>query len=577
MEKQTAGAETDVELNQPQPDQTVKPRPAKRPFPWAVALLGLILVLAGIWYLVRKQTNIQPTPATTANGVAATTESNTASALDEGVIWQKPEQLADLGLIQPVSKIADDGYQSTTYWKVATKDGQDEIILANVVVVAMGDTTMRQYFLHSGDTYYYLPANSEEINGSDNYSLDNTKLASGKIKNGTLILQALSPDMEIIKGETRLLADKGYWARINWDGIKQWQSATTKVGTTKWGPLFLHQEETITGFNEVKRANYYILLADGTGVMYGVRPTFARDDNTFKLQPGSKLENRPYLTHVPGCGTGGTLSVYSVVGTTWKSDQLVGQTEKGSKLYASNSATDPTATIGFKLATYAEMVDANPKITIADVVSKKGVVYWVDDYGTTQAYLRDDFQPAVECGKPVVYLYPTKTMPVSVKVGAQVRLSEPTYGDGWQTIAHPNGQLEVAGKTYPNLFWEGKGNGIYPAINVGQVVARAAAESTIKANLTEMGLTAKETGDFLGFWAPKLPTTPYVRLTWLTNRELDRLAPLTIIPKPDSVIRVFLDFAGLDAPVQLPAQRLPHFERNGFTAVEWGGLLVGEN
>jgi hypothetical protein len=92
-----------------------------------------------------------------------------------------------------------------------------------------------------------------------------------------------------------------------------------------------------------------------------------------------------------------------------------------------------------------------------------------------------------------------------------------------------------------------------------------------------MGLNSKEIADFIEFWLPKMPTTPFVRLTWLTTEEMNILAPLQVSPRPDSVIRVFLDFAGLEKETAITPQVLPKYDRKGFTLVEWGGLLVGNN
>ena len=78
----------------------------------------------------------------------------------------------------------------------------------------------------------------------------------------------------------------------------------------------------------------------------------------------------------------------------------------------------------------------------------------------------------------------------------------------------------------------------------------------------------------MDFWTGKLPATPYVRLTWLGTKEMNQLAPLTVDPSPDTTIRIFLDFAGLDRPVKLTPQKLVSSPRLGFTLVEWGGLLV---
>src|SRR5262249_448727 len=129
------------------------------------------------------------------------------------------------------------------------------------------------------------------------------------------------------------------------------------------------------------------------------------------------------------------------------------------------------------------------------------------------------------------------------------------------------------GQTFPYLYWSGLGKGHYPVIRTGTVVTGAKALETLKTQLKQLGLTAQEQADFLEFWAPRLPNTPYVRLTWLGNREMDELAPMTITPKPDTIIRLFLDFEGLQQPTPLKPQMLTAIPRKGFTAVEWGGLL----
>jgi hypothetical protein len=51
-------------------------------------------------------------------------------------------------------------------------------------------------------------------------------------------------------------------------------------------------------------------------------------------------------------------------------------------------------------------------------------------------------------------------------------------------------------------------------------------------------------------------------------------AILTITPEPDSVLRVFMAFKPLFAPIMIEPQQLTPFERKGFTVVEWGGSIV---
>ncbi|MBQ4551201.1 MAG: hypothetical protein IJA49_08935 [Oscillospiraceae bacterium] len=51
-------------------------------------------------------------------------------------------------------------------------------------------------------------------------------------------------------------------------------------------------------------------------------------------------------------------------------------------------------------------------------------------------------------------------------------------------------------------------------------------------------------------------------------------AKLTVSPTPDTVIRVFMTWKPLGAPVEIDPQELDAPERSGFTVVEWGGGLV---
>ncbi|MFQ6954782.1 MAG: hypothetical protein ACLRSP_04415, partial [Flavonifractor plautii] len=75
------------------------------------------------------------------------------------------------------------------------------------------------------------------------------------------------------------------------------------------------------------------------------------------------------------------------------------------------------------------------------------------------------------------------------------------------------------------------------------------------------------------YWLPKLEGNPYNLLSFQTEAYTDS-AGLTIDPAPDTLIRVFLAWKGLDAPVEVEPQTLTAPERADFTAVEWGGAEV---
>ena len=59
-----------------------------------------------------------------------------------------------------------------------------------------------------------------------------------------------------------------------------------------------------------------------------------------------------------------------------------------------------------------------------------------------------------------------------------------------------------------------------------------------------------------------------------TADEIEENMPLIINPVPDTVIRIVMNFKGLDTPIKVEDQKLRTPERNGFTVVEWGGTEI---
>jgi hypothetical protein len=218
--------------------------------------------------------------------------------------------------------------------------------------------------------------------------------------------------------------------------------------------------------------------------------------------------------------------------------------------------------------------DVKTPISVETFKSEHGVYLVQDSLGQWLVYSKSKFVPSPGCAKPVVYIYPDKPTFVDVSVGADVTKSDPYYpAGGWKNVfALPGGQLIYKQRGYDSLFWEGYGVGYYPPTTSGKYVKRAEAESQIKADLYSQGLNNKEVGDFMNFWSSKIPNKPYVRITWLSQTELRELAPLYVSPKPQTMIRVFLDMQGSDKPMRIAPQKLIAPARNGYTVVEWGGL-----
>ena len=178
--------------------------------------------------------------------------------------------------------------------------------------------------------------------------------------------------------------------------------------------------------------------------------------------------------------------------------------------------------------------------------------------------------------KPVLYLYPEEEMEVTVTLDFDGTLTStyPAYGDGWTVTARPDGTLTnpATGRVYYCLFWEGITEAEYD-FSAGFCVAGEDTAAFLEDALDRLGLTEREADEFIIYWLPKLEGNPYNLLSFQTEAYTDS-AGLTIDPAPDTLIRVFLAWKGLDAPVEVEPQTLTAQARTGFTAVEWGGAEV---
>lgn len=178
--------------------------------------------------------------------------------------------------------------------------------------------------------------------------------------------------------------------------------------------------------------------------------------------------------------------------------------------------------------------------------------------------------------KPVIYLYPEEEMQVSVKLNynGQFTTTYPTYEDGWTVIAEPDGTLTDVdtGREYYCLFWEGISEAEYD-LSTGFVVPGDETEEFLEEALATLGLTEREANEFIIYWLPQMEGNAY-NLISFQGEEYCNNAQMEITPAPDSVIRVFMAWQGLDEPIEVEQQVLQSFERNGFTVVEWGGAMV---
>lgn len=253
----------------------------------------------------------------------------------------------------------------------------------------------------------------------------------------------------------------------------------------------------------------------------------------------------------------------------------IGKTGKGDSVYGFSYPEHRALQDFYDMASPGFM-DDEAKLSYEEFLAKHPLFYWEDAYGRLIEFGRSEFKPVAEMGKPVIYLYPEKDMNVNVRVEPKdgLSVSEPMYGrDGWNVLAKSDGTLVNSdGVVYPYLFWEGL-NLDYRMPQKGFVVASRDVSGFLKEKLALLGLNKTETADFMEFWYPKFNSAPYYYIAFMDKVDFDKLAPLTVTPAPDSIIRVYMDYAPLKGPVKVTAPALKTPERKGFTVVEWGGAL----
>ena len=140
--------------------------------------------------------------------------------------------------------------------------------------------------------------------------------------------------------------------------------------------------------------------------------------------------------------------------------------------------------------------------------------------------------------------------------------------------AYPDGRLvnKADGSEHYYLFWEGSGQFDWD-FSSGFCVPGPETEGFLRKVLPQTGLLPREYNDFITYWVPRMQHNRY-NLIHFAGEPYERLAPLTVTPSPDAILRVHMVYRPLASPVELPPQTFEPFERNGFTVVEWGGTTA---
>ncbi len=181
-------------------------------------------------------------------------------------------------------------------------------------------------------------------------------------------------------------------------------------------------------------------------------------------------------------------------------------------------------------------------------------------------------------GKPIIYLYPNIEQEVSIKLNIKgiITVTYPPYKDEWKVKAFPDGKIInfSDNKEYSYLFWEAN---IFLKWNIedidGFVVKGGETAVFLQDILSKLGLLPKEYNEFIVWWLPQMQNNKY-NFIHFSEKEYQDIAQLSINPKPDSVLRIFMVWKALETKIKVKEQKTKNFKRKGFTVVEWGGTQI---
>jgi hypothetical protein len=563
------------------------PNPKKSPGVKLFVIIALIVVVLGAagtgawWWMTQR--SVSSTQSTTTTDTAAQDTSTVDETPDVLAKYIQPQTGETwTGTLKP---IADPGYiisgesEELHYYEVG-KRGDNTIVMGVSQTMGGFNDNIDIYERHPDSTVVFIA----RANANADYSMDSTTdnstngwtndhWASKVTIDKTIHYDSLTlpATFALDSGESVKSPTYPYSATLITDTT---DSSVKAIDVKKLGSSKLIKIERTYVDTGLTAISYVVNTPIGTRINLTYHPiSAATDDYSWTNSVASTGTSGGV---VRGCGAAGTSLSRS---DTLKDSDFVaaGTTDTGKTVYHLKDSTG-----GLVKVVYDEYKDFNTGVDTVTIVpldvfvAKHAVFAYKSPVNGWLIFTLDNLAAVGGCGKPVVYLYPTKTESIDVRVGADVKISEPLYNptNGWQNvIAQPNGQLTYNGTQYGSLYWEGTGRGAYPAITSGTIVARASAADTIRRQLVAQGLNATEVNDFMAYWQSRIPNKPYIRLAWFNTAQLNELAPLMITPKPTTVIRTFLDMKGLDQPISIPAQTFSSPTRNGFTVVEWGGLL----
>ena len=205
------------------------------------------------------------------------------------------------------------------------------------------------------------------------------------------------------------------------------------------------------------------------------------------------------------------------------------------------------------------------------------IAYTNEEYDNIVKYGSTQDPSSLTEEKPIIYIYPKEETKVSIKMlnSSYLITSYPRYNNGWNVIAQPNGMLKEVetNRNYYGLYYEGKNHNVTMK-NDGFIVKGEDTIEFLEEKLEILGLNEREINEFIIYWLPRLENNKYNYIRFETPEEIESYMPLEITPRPDTIIRVVMDYKPLNKKIEVEEQKLTFQRRDGYSVIEWGGSEI---
>lgn len=203
-----------------------------------------------------------------------------------------------------------------------------------------------------------------------------------------------------------------------------------------------------------------------------------------------------------------------------------------------------------------------------DTINEKNVRFEIN-------YIDDSIPDTID--KPMIYIYPTNDIDLKIKLINDDKLTHtyPKYVNEWNVHVTKDSTIfdYKTKRNYYALYWEGIDNSIIDMIE-GFVVKGKQTSIFLENKLSYLGLNDREINEFIVYWISKMENNNYNFIRFRTLKEINEYMPLEFSEKPDTLIRVIMDFKPLNKKINVKEQKLEKMQRKGFTIVEWGGREI---